>query len=180
MTKFDPHPPLFQHRVGNFFDPPPSSLDPHLQKISTPTSILTMRSLGRRDGRIYGGKMNGLGNGMRDGWRGESISYSRFVYERECNRLRHSTISCGLSPRCTKFVYLRAMRRLRFAFGGGAPFNFAQRKQFRFIGLDLGGLQPGHGPPIIENLPCIYHFFTTLPPIFWFAHPIFLASLRQC
>src|SRR6218665_2670394 len=47
------------------------------------------------------------------------------------------------------------------------------------IGVDLGG-GPGHVPPIIEKRPCIYYF---LPPfaltIFWFAHPIFLTSLRQ-
>src|SRR6218665_3573523 len=28
MTKFDPHPPLFQSRVGEKFRPPTSSLDP--------------------------------------------------------------------------------------------------------------------------------------------------------
>jgi len=38
-------PPLFQPRVEKFFRPPTSSLNPHLQNISTPTSILTIRSL---------------------------------------------------------------------------------------------------------------------------------------
>src|SRR6218665_158992 len=46
------------------------------------------------------------------------------------------------------------------------------------IGVDFGG-QPGHVPPIIEKHPCIYHFLPPFPPIFWFAHPIFLTSLRQ-
>src|SRR6218665_1714918 len=56
MTKFDPHPPLFQPRVGKNFDPltyslylhlqkisPPSlfSRPPHLQKISTPLPLLS-------------------------------------------------------------------------------------------------------------------------------------------
>src|SRR6218665_1206178 len=49
------------------------------------------------------------------------------------------------------------------------------------IGVDFGG-QPGHGPlPIIQKHPCISHFLPPFaPPIFWFAHPIFLTSLRQC
>src|SRR6218665_1599048 len=33
--------------------------------------------------------------------------------------------------------------------------------------------------PIIENRPCSYHFLPPFPPIFWFAHPIFLPSQRQ-
>jgi len=46
------------------------------------------------------------------------------------------------------------------------------------IGVDLGG-QPGHVPPIIEKRPCIHHFLPPIaPPILWFAHPIFLTSLR--
>src|SRR6218665_1483455 len=36
--------------------------------------------------------------------------------------------------------------------------------------------QPGHVLAIIEKRPCIYHFYHLLPPIFWFAHPIFLTS----
>ena len=40
--------------------------------------------------------------------------------------------------------------------------------------------QPGHVPPIIEKRPCIYHCLPPSVPIFWFAHPIFLISLRQC
>src|SRR6218665_2215806 len=47
------------------------------------------------------------------------------------------------------------------------------------IGVDLGG-SPGTCPPIIEKRPCVYIFHHLLPPIFWFAHPIFLTSLRQC
>ena len=35
-------------------------------------------------------------------------------------------------------------------------------------------------PPIIEKRSCIYHFYHVSPPIFWFSHPIFLTSLRQC
>src|SRR6218665_2470929 len=46
------------------------------------------------------------------------------------------------------------------------------------IGVDLGG-SPGTCPPIIGNRPCIYYFLPPFPPIFWFAHPIFLTSLRQ-
>ena len=51
------------------------------------------------------------------------------------------------------------------------------------IGVDFGkfGGSPGTCPPIIENRPCIYHFLSPFaPPIFWFALPIFLTSLRQC
>src|SRR6218665_593182 len=47
------------------------------------------------------------------------------------------------------------------------------------IGVDLGR-QPGHVPQIIEKRPCIYHFLPPFLPIFWFAYPIFLTSLRQC
>ena len=35
-------------------------------------------------------------------------------------------------------------------------------------------------PPIIEKRPYIHHFLQSFPPIFRFAHPIFLTSLRQC
>src|SRR6218665_3120052 len=45
----------------------------------------------------------------------------------------------------------------------------------------LWGGSPGTCPQIIEKRPCIYHFLPPFaPPIFWFAHPIFLTSLRQC
>ena len=44
MTKFDT-PPLFQPRVGKKSTPLPLLSTAHLQKISTPTSILTIRSL---------------------------------------------------------------------------------------------------------------------------------------
>ena len=44
-------------------------------------------------------------------------------------------------------------------------------------------VQPGHVPPIIDKSPRIYHFLPPFVsrshPIFWFAHPIFLTSLRQ-
>src|SRR6218665_292544 len=39
MTKFDPHPPLFQPRVGKNFDPPTSSLDPPTYKKSRPPHL---------------------------------------------------------------------------------------------------------------------------------------------
>src|SRR6218665_909639 len=43
-----------------------------------------------------------------------------------------------------------------------------------YIGIDFGG-SPG-------MCPCIYHFLppSAPPTIFWFAHPIFLTTLRQC
>src|SRR6218665_1738258 len=43
MSKFD-HPPLFQP-VSKIFSTPPLLSTPHIPKISTPTSILTIRSL---------------------------------------------------------------------------------------------------------------------------------------
>src|SRR6218665_1163601 len=44
--------------------------------------------------------------------------------------------------------------------------------QVRDIGVDLGGGQPGHVPPIIEKRPGIYHFLPcTFSPIFWFCPP---------
>src|SRR6218665_2733373 len=39
--------------------------------------------------------------------------------------------------------------------------------------------KPGNVPPIIEKRPCIHHLLPPFSPIFWFAHPIFLTSLRQ-
>src|SRR6218665_1130994 len=46
MIKFDPH--LFFNPVSKKnFDPPTSSLNPHLKKISTPTSFWTIRTLAR-------------------------------------------------------------------------------------------------------------------------------------
>jgi len=46
--------------------------------------------------------------------------------------------------------------------------------------IDFGGRgSPGTWPPIIEKRPCIYRFLQLFaPPIFWFAHPIFLTSLH--
>jgi len=44
----------------------------------------------------------------------------------------------------------------------------------------LGG-SPGTCPPNNWETPMHFSLLTTLcPPIFWFAHPIFLTSLRQC
>ena len=45
MTKFDPHPPLFNPVWEKNFDSPTSSLDPTYKKSRPPTSILTIRSL---------------------------------------------------------------------------------------------------------------------------------------
>jgi len=45
-----------------------------------------------------------------------------------------------------------------------------------------GGGSPVTCPQIIEKRPCTYQFLSPFAPlpIFWFAHPIFLTSLRQC
>ena len=47
------------------------------------------------------------------------------------------------------------------------------------IGVDFGG-QPGHMPPNNWEMPMHLSLFTIFcPQLFWFAHPIFLTSLRQ-
>src|SRR6218665_1382936 len=38
---------------------------------------------------------------------------------------------------------------------------------------------PGRCPPIINKRPCNYHFLPPFAPIFLFAHPTFLTSLRH-
>src|SRR6218665_2987965 len=46
--------------------------------------------------------------------------------------------------------------------------------KLRYIGINLVAARAR------EKRPCIYHFLPpSSPPIFWFAHQIFLTSLRQ-
>src|SRR6218665_1877948 len=47
------------------------------------------------------------------------------------------------------------------------------------IGVDLGG-STGTCPPNNRETPMHLSLFNTFPPIFWFAHSIFLPSLRMC
>jgi len=53
----------------------------------------------------------------------------------------------------------------------GATQQFGYFASGTGIGVDFGVGQPGHVPSP--------NAFITFPPIFWFAHPIFLTSLRQ-